>query len=64
MIILAKNISKQEALRIRVYKFFEDNKKFGKMYTVNHFLAEKVPVEFTFYSSDIAKTPASVSTIP
>ena len=31
------------------YKFFEDNKKFGKMYTVNHFLAEKVPRR-TIYS--------------
>ena len=47
--MLATNLSKQEAFRIRVYKFFEDNKKFGKMYTVNHFLAEKVPRR-TIYS--------------
>ena len=41
--MVAKNSSKQEALRIRVYKFFEANKELGKIYTVNHFTAEKVP---------------------
>ena len=41
--MVAKNSSKQEALRIRVYKFFEAKKELGKIYTVNHFTAEKVP---------------------
>lgn len=36
----AKNISKQEALRIRVYKFFEENKRNGKKLTVKNFVAE------------------------
>ena len=41
--MVRKNSSKQEALRLRVYKFFEQNKKLGKIYTVNHFTAEQVP---------------------
>jgi hypothetical protein len=41
--MVAKNVSKQEALRNRVYKFFEENKNLGKSYTVKHFTAEKVP---------------------
>jgi len=40
--MVAKNVSKQEALRNRVYKFFEENKNLGKSYTVKHF-TEKVP---------------------
>ena len=41
--MVAKNLSKQEALRNRVYKFFEENKNLGKSFTVKHFTAEKVP---------------------
>ena len=41
--MVAKNVSKQEVLRIRVYKSFEKYTKFGKIYTVNHFIADKVP---------------------
>jgi hypothetical protein len=41
--MFAKNVSKQEALRNRVYKFFEKNKNHGKSYTLKHFTAEKVP---------------------
>ena len=41
--MVAKNSSKQEALRNRVYKFFEENKNLGKSFTVKHFTAEKVP---------------------
>jgi transposase len=37
------NTSKEEALRIRVYAFFNKNKKLGKMFTVRHFMAENVP---------------------
>ena len=40
--MVAKNVSKQEALRNRVYKFFEENKNLGKSYTVKHFTVEKV----------------------
>jgi len=29
--MVAKNTSKQEALRIRVYKVFEENKELGKI---------------------------------
>ena len=43
LIMVAKNSSKQEALRIRVYQFFEKNKELGKIYTQNYFTAEKVP---------------------
>ena len=41
--MVAKNVSKQEALRNRVYKCFEKNKNLGKSYTLKHFTAEKVP---------------------
>ena len=41
--MVAKNEAKKEALRIRVYNFFEKNKDFGKPYTVEHFTAEQVP---------------------
>jgi predicted DNA-binding protein (UPF0251 family) len=37
------NLSKEEALRIRVYAFFNENKLFGKVFTVRHFMAEQVP---------------------
>ena len=40
--------NKQEALRIRVYNFYNDHKSKGKMFTVNHFKLEKVP-ERTIY---------------
>ncbi len=40
--------NKQEALRIRVYNFYNDHKSKGKMFTVNHFTLEKVP-ERTIY---------------
>ena len=46
--MVAKNVLKQEALRNRVYKFFEENKNLGKSYTLKHFTAEKVP-RSTFY---------------
>ena len=45
--MVRKNSSKQDALS--VYKFFEQNKKFGKIYTVNYFIAEQV-LRITFYS--------------
>ena len=38
--MVAKNISKQELLRIRVYKFYEENKELGKKYTVGQFHRE------------------------
>ena len=41
--MVPKNISKQEDLRNRIYEFFEKNKNFGKIYTVNHFKLEGVP---------------------
>jgi hypothetical protein len=37
------NATKEESLRIRVYKFFNENKSLGKMFTVRHFMAEQVP---------------------
>ena len=40
--------NKQEALRIRVYNFYNYYKSKGKMFTVNHFKLEKVP-ERTIY---------------
>ena len=39
----SKNISKQEDLRNRIYKFFEKNINLGKIFRVNHFKAEGVP---------------------
>lgn len=33
----------QEIVRMRVYKFYLENVHKGKSYTVNHFLAEKIP---------------------
>ncbi len=47
--MISKIITKEEALRNRVYKFFFENKAKGKIYTVNHFMAEKVPRR-TIYS--------------
>jgi len=41
--MVAKNLSKQGALRNRVYKFFEENKNPGKSFTLKHFNSEKVP---------------------
>jgi len=41
--MVAKNLSKQGALRDRVYKFFEENKNPGKLFTLKHFTSEKVP---------------------
>ena len=41
--MVAKNLSKQGALRNRVYKFFEENKNPGKSFTLKHFTSEKVP---------------------
>ena len=35
--------SKQESVRKHVYNFYIDNKSMGKKFTVNHFLAEKIP---------------------
>ena len=35
--------NKQEALRIRVYNFYNDHKSKGKMLTINHFKLEKLP---------------------
>ena len=37
------NSSKEEALRIRAYAFFNENRSLGKIFTVRHFMAEKVP---------------------
>ena len=37
----SKNTLKQEVLRICVFKF-EENKRYGKKYTVEHFVAENV----------------------
>ncbi len=37
--MVAKNVSKQETLRNRVYKFFEENKNLGKSFTLKHFTA-------------------------
>ena len=45
----SKNISKQEDLRNRIFKFFEKNKNLGKIFTVNHSIAEGVPKP-TIYS--------------
>ena len=39
----SKNISKQEDLRNRIYKFFEKNKNLGKIFRVNYFKEECVP---------------------
>ena len=36
------NASKREVQRIRVYNFYNANKSLGKMFTVRHFMAEKV----------------------
>ena len=44
-----KLISKQEQQRSRVYNFYIDNKDKGKQFTVDHFLAEKIP-RATIYS--------------
>ncbi len=41
--MVAKSLTKQETLRIRVYEFFEKNIELGKTYTVDHFAAEQVP---------------------
>jgi hypothetical protein len=41
--MVAKNVSKQEALINRVYKFFEENKNLGKSFFLKHFNSEKVP---------------------
>ncbi|RNA43149.1 hypothetical protein BpHYR1_020691 [Brachionus plicatilis] len=35
------NSSKDEALRIRVYAFFNENRSLGKIFTVRHFMAKK-----------------------
>ena len=43
LIMGSKNISKQEDIRNRIYKFYERNKNLGKIFTVNHFKAEGVP---------------------
>jgi len=40
--MVAKNLSKQGALRNRVYKFFEENKNLVKSFTLKHFTSEKV----------------------
>ncbi|RMZ96734.1 tripeptidyl-peptidase 2 [Brachionus plicatilis] len=37
------NSSKEEALRIRVNAFFNENRSLGKIFTVRHFMAEKNP---------------------
>ncbi|RNA39015.1 tripeptidyl-peptidase 2 [Brachionus plicatilis] len=37
------NSSKEEALRIRVYTFFNENRSLGKIITVRHFMAAKIP---------------------
>ncbi|RNA17927.1 tripeptidyl-peptidase 2 [Brachionus plicatilis] len=37
------NSSKVEALRIRLYAFFNENRSLGKIFTVKHFMAEKIP---------------------
>jgi hypothetical protein len=39
----SKIVSKQEAQRERVYKFYNDHKKNGKLFTVNNFKAEHIP---------------------
>ena len=41
--MVAKNLSKQEALRNRVYSFLRKIKNLEKIYTVNHFTAKQVP---------------------
>ncbi|RMZ96900.1 hypothetical protein BpHYR1_018793, partial [Brachionus plicatilis] len=33
----------KEALRIRVYAFFNENRSLEKIFTVRHFMAEKIP---------------------
>ena len=43
------NYSKEEDLRKRVYKFYNENKALGKIHTVKHFMAENVPRR-TIYS--------------
>ena len=35
--------SKEDTFRKRMYEFFSKNKSEGKIFTVNHFIAEKVP---------------------
>ncbi|RNA04299.1 hypothetical protein BpHYR1_021402 [Brachionus plicatilis] len=34
--------SKQEAFRIREYAFFNENRSLGKIFTLRHFMAEKI----------------------
>ncbi|RNA29361.1 hypothetical protein BpHYR1_047942 [Brachionus plicatilis] len=38
-----KNSSKEEALRICVYAFFNENRSLGKIFTMSYFMAEKIP---------------------
>ncbi len=38
-----KFLSKQEVLRERVYRFYNEHKADGKIFTVNHFKAKYVP---------------------
>ncbi|RNA06386.1 tripeptidyl-peptidase 2 [Brachionus plicatilis] len=42
------NSSKEEALRIRVYAFFNENRSLRKIFTIRHFMTEKIP-RSTFY---------------
>ena len=37
------NSSKEEAPRIRMYEFFNENRSLGKIFNVRHFMAEKNP---------------------
>ncbi|RNA14881.1 tripeptidyl-peptidase 2 [Brachionus plicatilis] len=37
------NLSKEAAFKIRVYAFFKENRSLGKILTVRHFMAEKIP---------------------
>ncbi|RMZ92758.1 tripeptidyl-peptidase 2 [Brachionus plicatilis] len=41
--MIKKNSSKEETLRIRVFAFFNENRSLGKIFTVRHFMAEKIP---------------------
>ena len=47
--MVVKSATKEETLRNRVYRFFNENKSLGKMYTVRHFMAEQIPKR-TIYS--------------
>ncbi|KAL4500889.1 hypothetical protein ABPG72_020123 [Tetrahymena utriculariae] len=38
--MVLKQMSKEEALRQRVYKFYQNHKEKGKVYTVKHFMDE------------------------